>query len=589
VFSFLPAVTVLPIMSSLIRKKKLSQFTVPSVTQVIYCKTLNQCISACSLFRLVNEEDYSIWSFDCEWYVDYIPGKTNPIALIQYSRQNIVVLFHISVYGLPPELVEILLNPRIIKVGVNINGDLQKLMRDFPPHFQNRIPSGCDLRRLSEVSGIPPSRSLAGMVENELELELPKPEETRCSNWETFPLTKEQLYYATQDVMAGYLLFQKIILRWKQNRGISESTEPIPFQLSPTQSNLPLAIDGKISDPVYLMITKNSIFFPQSEIGDSDEIGGATSASSTSSLSQAHLLDPLNTATLKRLKPSESSPPPFESFAIPLPPLLLQFLNSSLFTDFHTSPSSPPSSDSTPRFLSSKLQCYALWMSGHTITQIMKTKSIKLSTVYSYLLDCIDIDLPDPLSSSLSPSPQPLSNPKMSNSKLPPSRVPSKSRNGMEYSITQFEISCEMMTSLLSMYLTLVRSLQETTRETKEEPTGEKRVESSESERQKENQINESSLSSLSSSPSSAVSLHLLNGVKAGRIVPFKEIKDLCTSHGVCPPPDWMIRLVSIHCRRKVGNDWIEKFFDEEWLTQQIEARPLSLSPSPPNSKGVLS
>jgi hypothetical protein len=525
---------------SLIRRKNLSPFTVPSRTQVIYCKTLNQCLSACNLFRLNNDEDFSIWSFDCEWYVDYLPGKTNPIALIQYSRENVVILFQISVYGLPQELVEILLNPRIIKVGVNINGDLQKLMRDFPRQFHNRIPSGCDLRRLSEVSGVPPSRSLAGMVENELELELPKPEETRCSNWETFPLTKEQLYYATQDVMAGYRLYEKIIQRWKQKRGLVDSTVSIPFQLSPNESNLPLAIDGKISDPLYVMITKNSVFFPHTDT-DSEQRTVPTSSS------PSHSPAPLDTTNLKRLKPSNSLDSPFESFVIPLPHLLLKYLTTSLYTDFQTSSSSlsssPTSSDSTPKYLSSKLQCYALWRSGHTITQIMKTKSIKLSTVYSYILDCIDINL-DPSSPSSSNS--------TSNGNFKPR---AQSKNGMEYSITQFEISCEMVTSLISMYITLIRNLEETT--SIHQPIEEK-VGSTEQE--KENQINES------------ISFNLLNGIKASRIVPYKDIKDLYSSHGVSPPPDWMIRLISIHCRRKIGNDWIEKFLNDEWLSQQIES-----------------
>ena len=512
---------------SFIRKKKLSPLTVSPTTQVIYCKTLNQCLSVCNLFRFIHDDDYSVWSFDCEWYVDYIPGKTNPISLIQYSRGDIVILFHISVYGLPQELVEILLNPRIIKVGVNINGDLQKLMRDFPSQFQNQIPSGCDLRRLSEVSGVPPSLSLAGMVENELGLELPKPEDTRCSNWETFPLTQKQLFYATQDVVAGYLLYQKIIQRWKQNRGIADTTAPIPFHLTPNQSNLPLAIDGKISDSIYAMILKNSIFSPHR---DTAESGQGTKLPS-------HFPDPLDTT--KRPKPSNTSDSPFESIVIPGSPFLFKYLNSVLSTDFHTSCSSTLStSGSIPRYLSSKLQCYALWMSGHTITEIMRAKSIKLSTLYSYLLDCIDINVD-------SSSSQPLSSSALPNAK----KTEVQKKNGMEYSITQFDISFEMVTSLISMYLTLIRNLEHTLSVHQREDAG----------IEKENHINES------------ISLNHLNGIKVSRIIPFKDLKDLYATHGVSIPPDWMIRLVSIHCRRKIGNDWIEKLSNDEWLSQQIE------------------
>jgi hypothetical protein len=518
---------------------------VHSETQVIYCKTLNQCLSACQLFELPSDDDYSLWSFDCEWKVDYLPGKTNPIALIQYCRHNVVILFHISAYGLPKKLVDILLNPRIIKVGVNINGDLQKLIRDFPTQFCQGIPSGCDLRRLSEVSGVPSSKSLAGMIYSELGLELPKPPETRCSNWENYPLTREQIYYAALDVIAGYLLSQKIVERWKIRRSVPSvfSSESLPFQLTPNQTNLPIAVDGKISDKLYIMISKNSLFFPHPrEVDPSDASLETTNCTTTADNSDSKPKR-LKTSTISSTPSSPLSlpPAPFESLVFPLPMPLLEYL-TTLFSDFAVASELPTPPTPVPQFLSSKFHCYSLWRSGHTITQIMKLKSIKLSTVYSYLLDSIDI----PHDQLLSPHPV----------LIAPSSL-TQNKTCLEYSLSHFEITKEMFSSILSVYLEFIRQLATATKDSTSRPLV--------GEPPHPNQQQQSNVHD-KENPLSASSLMK---IRSGRSVPYKEIKEIYASHMVTLPPDWMIRLVSIHCRRKIANDWIGRVTSDEWVEQQ--------------------
>ena len=88
---------------------------------------------------------------------------SNRVALIQYGTHDLIVLFHISHSGLHSSLIDIIKSSDHIKVGVNIMGDILKLERDFPSYFpRGSIEGACDLRRLSEVTKVPPQRSLAG-------------------------------------------------------------------------------------------------------------------------------------------------------------------------------------------------------------------------------------------------------------------------------------------------------------------------------------------------------------------------------------------------------------------------------------------
>ena len=70
--------------------------------------------------------------FDAEWKVTYQRGEPQaPVALIQICTDIGVYLFHIHQYGFPDELIRIMNHSKIIKIGLNISGDILKIQRDF--------------------------------------------------------------------------------------------------------------------------------------------------------------------------------------------------------------------------------------------------------------------------------------------------------------------------------------------------------------------------------------------------------------------------------------------------------------------------
>ncbi|KIK71333.1 hypothetical protein GYMLUDRAFT_52431 [Collybiopsis luxurians FD-317 M1] len=63
--------------------------------------------------------------FDLEWKPNFRPGQENPVAIIQIAHQTASYVIHVRwMRSLPVGLVEILENPRIVKVGVGIQGAL---------------------------------------------------------------------------------------------------------------------------------------------------------------------------------------------------------------------------------------------------------------------------------------------------------------------------------------------------------------------------------------------------------------------------------------------------------------------------------
>ncbi|XP_043542175.1 Werner syndrome ATP-dependent helicase homolog [Chiloscyllium plagiosum] len=71
--------------------------------------------------------------FDIEWPPTYIKGKVGKVALIQLcASEKKCYLFHISsMSGFPSGLKRLLEDEAIKKVGVGIDGDHWKLMRDY--------------------------------------------------------------------------------------------------------------------------------------------------------------------------------------------------------------------------------------------------------------------------------------------------------------------------------------------------------------------------------------------------------------------------------------------------------------------------
>lgn len=147
--------------------------------------------------------------FDMEWPPIYSKGKLSRVALIQLCvSESKCYLFHVSSMSVFPQGLKTLLeNEAIKKVGVGIEGDQWKLLRDFD----------IKLKSIVELTDVANEKlkcletwSLNGLVKHLFGKQLLKDKSIRCSNWKNYPLTEDQKLYAATDAYAGLIIYQKL-------------------------------------------------------------------------------------------------------------------------------------------------------------------------------------------------------------------------------------------------------------------------------------------------------------------------------------------------------------------------------------------
>ncbi|XP_055498058.1 bifunctional 3'-5' exonuclease/ATP-dependent helicase WRN isoform X3 [Leucoraja erinacea] len=175
---------------------------------IIYSHEGNDCSFLSEDLRLSIPSDSAI-GFDIEWPPTYTKGKEKKVALIQLcAHENKCYLFHVSsMSGFPSGLKRLLEDEAIKKVGVGIEGDHWKLMRDYDIKLKGFV-------ELSEVANkkfnYAEKWSLNGLVKHLYGKQLWKDTAVRCSDWDAFPLSNEQQQYAAVDAYAGLLIYQKL-------------------------------------------------------------------------------------------------------------------------------------------------------------------------------------------------------------------------------------------------------------------------------------------------------------------------------------------------------------------------------------------
>uniref|UniRef100_A0A803TDC6 DNA 3'-5' helicase n=1 Tax=Anolis carolinensis TaxID=28377 RepID=A0A803TDC6_ANOCA len=154
--------------------------------------------------------DGAVLGFDIEWTPVFTKGKEGKVALIQLCEsEEKCYLFHISsMSNFPGGLKRLLEDNHIKKIGVGIEGDKWKLMRDFEVNLGDLVDLA-DLAnkklRCKEIW------SLNDLVKHLFHKQLLKEKLVRCGNWEEFPLTEEQKLYAATDAYAGFLIYKKLM------------------------------------------------------------------------------------------------------------------------------------------------------------------------------------------------------------------------------------------------------------------------------------------------------------------------------------------------------------------------------------------
>jgi ribonuclease D len=147
---------------------------------------------------------YPIIGFDTETRPSFKKGVVNQVSLLQLSTKNQAFLFRTNRIGLPSEIVDILVNPSIIKPGVAIRDDIKGLqvIRKFRP------AGFIELQDYAKDLGIQ-DFSLKKMVAIVLGFRISKTQQ--LSNWEADSLSEAQMIYAATDAWTALKIYENFI------------------------------------------------------------------------------------------------------------------------------------------------------------------------------------------------------------------------------------------------------------------------------------------------------------------------------------------------------------------------------------------
>jgi len=134
----------------------------------------------------------TILGFDTETRPSFKKGKMYPTSLIQLSSPDHAWLIRVSRLGYPNQLLDLLSNGDVMKVGTGLNDDIRRMRSDFL--FE---PGGfLDLQKYVEAFKIEEKglKKLSAIV---LGYRISKSQQV--SNWDAGILTEAQLRYAATD------------------------------------------------------------------------------------------------------------------------------------------------------------------------------------------------------------------------------------------------------------------------------------------------------------------------------------------------------------------------------------------------------
>ncbi|KAF7837026.1 Werner Syndrome-like exonuclease [Senna tora] len=201
---------------SSLRNKRNERMRLPEMKfggHISYCKTATGADKiSLELLKIVQQNKremvQTVLGFDIEWRPSFTTSVPNgKAAVVQiYAGTGRCYVLQIIHSGIPQNLQLMLEDPEILKVGVNIANDARKLFNDYKVSVKGLE----DLSFLAnqKLGGNVRYRSLAHLTEKLLSKELPKPSRIRMGNWESNPLSDEQIEYAAIDAYASWYLFK---------------------------------------------------------------------------------------------------------------------------------------------------------------------------------------------------------------------------------------------------------------------------------------------------------------------------------------------------------------------------------------------
>jgi len=146
---------------------------------------------------------FPILGFDTETRPSFKKGRVNDVALLQLAANSKTFLFRINRIGLPQQLLDLLVDPQIVKVGAAIKDDIRGLQKlnDFDAN------GFLELQDYVSKFGIE-SFSLKKLSAIVLNFRISKRQQV--SNWEAEELSLGQLRYAATDAWVSLKIFEKL-------------------------------------------------------------------------------------------------------------------------------------------------------------------------------------------------------------------------------------------------------------------------------------------------------------------------------------------------------------------------------------------
>jgi ribonuclease D len=152
------------------------------------------------IHKLTNQE---VLGFDTETKPSFKKGKVHQVALLQLATTDEAFIFRLHPLGLQDELIHLLTNPHILKVGAAIRDDIKLLQKVRPFHANGFLELQDYVKKFGiENSGL---SSLAGIIMNS---RISKSQQ--LSNWESETLTEAQMLYAATDAWACREIYLKL-------------------------------------------------------------------------------------------------------------------------------------------------------------------------------------------------------------------------------------------------------------------------------------------------------------------------------------------------------------------------------------------
>lgn len=147
-------------------------------------------------------KDEPVLGFDTETRPSFKKGEFYHVSLLQLATEETAYLFHLCRADLMPEVVSILSDPKVLKVGVATRDDIKGLQLLHPFKAEGFIDIALGLATPGRTPG------LRALVAEYLGLKLSKA--AKITNWEAPHLSRAQLAYAAKDAVAGLLIYRKL-------------------------------------------------------------------------------------------------------------------------------------------------------------------------------------------------------------------------------------------------------------------------------------------------------------------------------------------------------------------------------------------